>query len=119
MIGKIAVFLFCVTCIQAASLRLENNSAYPLRAVIQGADGSILSELSLEPQENKTWNDSNNLAVKKKSPSKSVTPFTVHWYCKGGESFSISDHVSTGAFVRAKDGVGAKVCTETKKEGES
>ncbi|MBS0628020.1 MAG: hypothetical protein JSS09_07405 [Verrucomicrobia bacterium] len=119
MIGKIAAFLLCIGCIQAASLRLENNSAYPLRAVIQGADGSVLSELSFEPQENKNWSDSNSLAIKKKSPSKSVTPFTVHWYCKGGESFSISDHVSTGAFVRAKDGVGANVCSDTKKDGES
>jgi len=116
MIKKMIGFLFCVSFLQAASLRLENDSAYPLKVIIQGADGSILSELLLESQETKNWNDTNTFAIKKKAPAKSITPLIVHWYNKEGESFSISDKVSTGSLVRARDGVGSKSCSSPKKD---
>lgn len=116
MIKKMVVFLFCVSFLQAASLRLENDSAYPLRVTVQGADGSVLSEVFLESQETKNWNDNDIFAIKKKAPVRSVTPLIVHWYCKEGETFSISDKVSTGSLVRARDGVGGKSCSPPKKD---
>ncbi|MES2199689.1 MAG: hypothetical protein V4489_05940 [Chlamydiota bacterium] len=116
MIKKIVVFLFCATFLQAASLRLENDSVYPLRVTIQGADGTPLGELFLEPQETKNWSDVNTFAVRKKAPARSITPLIVHWYCKEGETFSISDKVSTGAFIRARDGAGSKSCSSSKKD---
>jgi hypothetical protein len=116
MIKKLMVFLFCVSFLQATSLRLENDSTYPLKATIQGADGSLLGEVFLESQESKNWSDTKMTAVKKKASVKSVTPLQVQWNCKAGESFSISDKVSTGALVRARDGIGPKSCPTSKKD---
>lgn len=118
MIKKVVVFLFCVSFLQATSLRLENDSAYPLKVMIQGADGSVLGELFLESQEIKNWSDTNTFAVKKKAPARSITPLIVHWSCKEGDTFSISDKVSTGALVRARDGVGSKSCSAKKDKPE-
>lgn len=116
MKGKIAAFLLLASLVHSATVRLENDTAYPLKAVVQGADGSTLCDVLLNPQETKTWSDSGDFSAKKKPPSKSVTPFTVHWYCKSGESFSISDHISTGSLVRAMDGIGSKTYPSKKEE---
>ncbi len=115
MIRKMSVFLLTACCLQATAIRLENNSIYPLKAVVQGADGSVLTEVFLEAKETKNWSDSPGFTVKK-APAKSLTPLTVHWYCKNGKSFSVSDHVSTGALVRSRDGSGNKSCSQDTKE---
>lgn len=106
--------------INAASVRLENDSNVRLRAVIRGADGSTLGDVVLEPntypRSNYTWTDSTSQPGNNSSRSK--TPFTVIWYCMNGSDFSISDNVSTGSFIRALQGSGKKNCTPTPKNEE-
>jgi hypothetical protein len=101
-------------------VRLENDSNVRLRAVIRGADGSILGNVTLEPntypRSNYTWNDSSGQVGNNSSRSK--TPLTVIWYCMNGTDFSISDNVSTGSFVRALQGSGKKNCTPNPKNEE-
>lgn len=111
--GKLIFFFLCfLNFLQANSLRLQNESQCALKAVIQGADGSLLSELIVDPQKTITWNDQAG-----KAPSKSQTPYQVTWYCLDGESFCISEQVSTGSFVKTGYGVGKKSCHQNKKEG--
>ena len=126
--------------LEAASLRLQNETNYPLRAMILGADGSLLGDVSLSPQEMVTWNDSVGAregAMKKspagfqrkgqsdseidkgniplQGPSKSITPLTVHWICADGENFCVSEHLTSGSLARTSQCVGPKVC-KSKKE---
>jgi len=116
MLRITSIFLLCVSCLQAGSLRLENNTSFPLKAVVQGADGSVLGEVSVAPAKVGSWTDFNDMAIKGKAPARSVTPFTVHWYCSAGDTFSISEQISTGALVRATDGSGKKSCGTDKKD---
>jgi hypothetical protein len=111
-VKKFLLFFLCYAAfVQAGSLRLQNESVCPLKAIIQGADGTVLSEMLVGPQEIVSWNDS-----KGKSPSKSQTPYQVYWYCLDGESFCVCEHVSTGSFVKTGYGVGRKSCNSSKKE---
>lgn len=136
-------FLFCcigMFFLEATSLRLHNETNYSLRATVLGADGSLLADLSLSPQEMVTWNDSmgsregamknspagfqrksqsdskiDKEGVPLQGPSRSITPMTVHWYCNDGENFCVSEHLTSGSLARTSQCVGQKVC-KVKKE---
>ena len=109
---------FCLFFIQveAASVRLYNDTSYSLKAIIRGADGSQLGEAVLSPQTYYNWSDAPSKAPKeqpKANPSKSNTsrtPYTVIWYCMDGSDFSMADNVATGAFTTALHGSGKKTC---------
>lgn len=120
MLRAIIGFLLVSPMLQAASIRLQNDSICPLKAVIHGADGTVLNEVVVKPQGSTTWSDSTNPLQKnnspKQGPTRSRTPFIVSWYCLDGEIFCISDNVSTGALVRTGNGVGKKSCSSSKQE---
>ena len=120
MLRAMLGFLFAISALDAASIRLQNDSICPLKAVIHGADGTLLNEVIVKPQGSSTWADSTNPLQKKNSPkqgpTKSRTPFVVSWYCLDGEVFCISDNVSSGALVTTGSGVGKKSCSSAKKE---
>ena len=50
-----ACFLLVTSFTEAESVRLFNNSAYDLRAVVRGADGSFLGEMLIRSQNSTTW----------------------------------------------------------------
>lgn len=114
---KTAFLLLLTSLAWGASLRLENDASCPLKAVIQAADGTFLGEVIVNPQNVKIWDDSFGIPKNANNPSKSLTPFTVQWYCSEGDNFSTSDNVSTGALVRARGGLGSKMCAPKKEEG--
>ena len=122
-----SVFLGFITFIelQAASVRLLNDSSYTLKAVIKGADGSFLGEALLAPQEYSNWNDTpprmNKTQPKlgSKNVDISQTPFTVIWYCMDGSDFSISDNIATGSYIKALHGSGKKTCGQGVKQKDS
>jgi hypothetical protein len=100
----------------SSSLRLENDAHYPLKATIQAANGCLMGELIVSPQEVRIWDDSQGIPKHVQNPGKSITPLTVNWYCMEGTLFSTSDNVCTGALVKAKGGVGNKTCDPKKEE---
>ena len=120
MLRVVIGFLLISPALHAASIRLQNDSICPLKAVIHGADGTLLNEVVVKPQGSTTWSDSTNPLNKNNSPKqgpvKSRTPFVVSWYCLDGEIFCVSDNVSSGALVTTGSGVGKKSCTSPKKE---
>ncbi len=113
------LLLFAVSYIEAVSIRLHNEASCPLKAVIYGADGVVLSEVIVDAQGSSIWSDSVNPLQKGNLPSqgsiRSRTPFTVHWECLDGKTFCILEDVSTGALVTTGQGTGKKACASPHK----
>ncbi len=107
-------FLLGIASLQAVSIRLHNEANCPLKAIIYGADGVILSEVVVDAQGSSLWSDTVNPLQKGNLPAqgstRSRTPFTVHWECLDGKNFCILEDVSTGAFVSTAQGTGKKTC---------
>jgi len=114
----IAMFLGLVcTQVDAGTVRLYNDSAFKLRAVIRGADGTYLGEVVITPQSSNTWTDSlqhygheEEGNASQRNSARSKTPYTVIWYCMDGSDFSFSDNVGTGAMTQAQQGSGKRSC---------
>ena len=110
-------FLMGTCFLQATSLRLQNETHHSLQATVRGADGSILGEVMVEPQETVVWSDEAT-ARSFRPPSKSMSPFSVYWSCADGETYCISDHATAGALIKTSQCVGKKACNPPKKESE-
>jgi hypothetical protein len=92
-----------------AYLQLYNDSSTYLFVRIFGADGTLLSETSLAPQATNIYSDQYSSPTT--NPSKSQTPYTVHWYCQdSGVDYSICTDVSDGALVSASSCPGSRQC---------
>ena len=101
-----------ITCL-AAYLQLLNDSTTYLYVRVFGADGSLLTETSLAPQGTNVYSD--QYMPPGNNPSKSQTPYIVHWYCQGnGVDYSICTGVSDGALVTAESCSGARQCPQKK-----
>ena len=78
-----------------------------------GADGSLLTETSLAPQGTNIYSD--EYAPAGSNPTRSLTPYVVHWYCQdGGVDYSVCTDVSDGALVTAQSCSGARQCPQKK-----
>jgi hypothetical protein len=115
---QILLFFFCCLALcsasYATSIRLQNDSSMPLRAVIRGSDGSFLGDILVQPQADIKWTDTYNPLAHgnnpPQGPNRSQTPLTVIWYCMNGNNYGANDNVSTGALVKASQSVGNKYC---------
>jgi hypothetical protein len=110
--------------LNANSVMLYNNSAYDLRAVIRGSDGSFLGEVIVPSQKEITWTDSYGqygmYGGSSSNPNKnyqSRTPYTVLWYCQDGTDYGVCDNVATGGLVIAQNCPGTRQCKPSKKGG--
>lgn len=119
VVGLIALpyFLF------AGTVRLVNNSPYDLRAVIRGSDGSFLGEMVVKSQRESVWTDTygqygtfGGSNATQNNNNRSITPYTVLWYCLDGADYAVCDTVSTGALVMSQGCMGARMCKPQKKE---
>ena len=79
-------FLLATFSLEAASLQLQNETHYTLRAVVLGADGSHLGETQVLPQKTIRWYSSKQ-DTPAQGPSKSITPMTIQWFCEDDEVF--------------------------------
>lgn len=100
--------------LHAGTVRLVNDSAFKLRAVIRGADGTYLGEVIVNPQQTMSWNDYwGGVGYY----NQSRTPYTVTWYCLDGGDFAVCTDVPTGATVPAMTCEGTMSCKAKKKQG--
>ena len=118
-----AVFLLFPLFLCAGSVRLINNSPYPLRAVVRGNDGTFLSEMVIQSQKEMVWTDTYGQFGNNGGANESVnqnyrskTPYTILWYCLAGDSYGVCDIVATGAVVMAQGCIGNRMCSPQKKE---
>lgn len=88
-----------------ATVRIINDSPFPLSATILSATGEVFGRYSIQPQQQVGWQNS-NVNVNKTSQS----PFTVIFYCSTGEVWGTVSGVSTGAMVQASTASGPRFC---------
>ena len=103
----LGILLFLSTCfsLEAVSLRLQNETHYPLTAVILGADGSLLGEVEVKAQQIISWlNTYSRDGGPAQGPVKSITPMNVRWLYGDGEVFCISEQATNGSLVRTSQG---------------
>jgi hypothetical protein len=110
--------LFAFAGSNNGSLMLHNDTTYILTAVIQASDGSFLGQVSLQPgqQRNFTTNLNNSGFVRPGTPNISLTPYRVIFQCPSKETYSSSNAVSPGSYVKASLCEGVHYCTPKEKE---
>ena len=107
---------FIITSLFGSSIRIINDSPFPLNAEIIGSDGSHKGRVSIDSQKQVTWQD--------QSSGDSVwsqTPYTVILTCTcksedGENQFGILSGVQQGATVTALSATGKRYCKPSKKE---
>lgn len=106
-------FLMVASQVWAGAVRLVNDTAYKLRAVIRAADGTYLGEVIVNPQQTMQWNDYwGGIGYY----NQSQTPYTVVWFCVDGGDFSICNSVASGATITAFSCDGTRSCRPQKKQ---
>ncbi len=108
-------FLAVAFSLEAASLQLQNETHYTLRAVVLGADGSHLGEATILPQKTIRWYSSNQ-DTPAQGPSRSITPMTIQWFCEDDEVFCVSEGAQSGSLIRTSLCDGKKVCKPKKQD---
>lgn len=103
---------FLTATLFAGTVRLTNDTAFKLRAVVRGSDGSYLGGMVVESQQTLAWNDYGSGV---ESYNQSRTPYIVTWYCMDGGNYSVCANVSTGATVTANSCDGPRYCKPPKK----
>lgn len=92
-------------CCFAATVRIINDSPFPLSATILSATGEVFGRYKIQPQQQVAWQNS-NVNVDETSQS----PFTVIFYCSTGEVWGTVSGVATGAMVQASTASGPRFC---------
>jgi hypothetical protein len=120
--GIIAV-LCSTSALFAATVRLYNDSPFPLRATIRGADGTYLGEMILNSFHGSAWTDTYGFGgnygmgnITGKQSTSSQTPYNVTWHCLDGGNFSYSYAVPDAGTCNALGGDGPKTCKPSKQE---
>lgn len=118
----LTLLLFSPLLCFAGSVKLVNNTAYRLRAVIRGNDGTFLGDLTLNSQQTTTWTDEYGMGGRDYLGGnyigqfyRSQTPYTISWYCMDGGDYALCDGIPTGGTVAALSCNGARICKPSKK----
>lgn len=99
------LLFFSVSFLPAASVRMINDSPFPLSATVLSASGTVMGRQSLQPQEQALWQNSDVDVT-----GISQSPFTVIFYCTTGEVFGTISQVQTSAMVTASASSGPHFC---------
>ncbi len=116
IVTQVVLFMLLCSAAWAGTVRLVNDTAYPLRAVIRAADGTELGKLDVPAQQTMSWNSYWGGVGNIQYNDVSQTPYTVLWFCPEGDPFSACTGVSTGSTVTASSCDGTKSCKERQKK---
>ncbi len=93
----------------ADSVKLLNDSAYTLKAIIYDANGTLLGEFILNPRDASEWsNDFQNFGTG--GVPEPQLPYTVNWSCMSGGAYGFCNNVAGGSLVTAQGCGGAQQC---------
>jgi len=89
--------------------------------VIRGDDGTYLGEMVILPEHFNTWSDDypsfgpggQNY---QENPNRTLTPYTVQWYCLDGGVYGISTNIPTGGAALAEASEGPRICQPPKNQ---
>lgn len=104
--------IFFIFNIFADSVTLFNDSPFNIIAIVQSANGKVLGQLNLKPNEQSVWStdyDVTQLDIDYEG-SASYTPYTVIWRCSYEGFYSVCTNVASGASVTANTCQGPKYC---------
>ncbi len=120
----VGMFFFCQAGFSA--VYLYNNTPYILKAKVVAANGVVMGEKLLQPEETKYLEDQLGSAnpTGTGDPSSfqnykdSLTPYEVFWYCTDGEQnlYAMCNTVSAGATVIAASCAGPCYCHPPKED---
>lgn len=102
---------FFLSSLQSASVKILNDSPYPLSVLILSNQGKVLGRQAVDVQQQILWQDS-NLASKERS----LLPFTVLFHCPDGSVYGSVDNVSTAGMVMASTAHGNRFCNPVKND---
>lgn len=110
MLKKSTIFFFIIASfclsIHAATVRVINDSPFPLGVTILSATGVVMGRETLAPTQQWGWqNESVNV------DKNSQTPFTVVFYCQNGSVYGTVMGVEAGGMVQATTANGSRYCT--------
>jgi hypothetical protein len=91
------LFLIVGAFLNATTIYLVNDSEYQLRAVIRGPEGAILGELVVASKQKTAWSNNYGREGQVWQPDYLHTPYSVTWYCMGGDEFSTCGAISQGS----------------------
>jgi hypothetical protein len=118
--SRLLVFLACCSTAFAGTVRLVNDTAFKLRAVVRAADGTEIGAVDVSPQQTMSWNNYWGGVGNIQYYDASQTPYTIIWFCnlEGGDPspFSICSGVSSGSTVVAGQCDGTRACQPPKKK---
>lgn len=104
-------FALMQTVCWANSVNLLNNTPYTLQATIYDANGTLLGQFTLNPQDAALWSDDyENFG--NESQYASQLPYTVNWYCTNGGVYGTCQNVAAGATVTAQSCGGTQECPQ-------
>lgn len=104
---------FLILPLFGETIRLVNDSTFPLEVAIFGFDGTELEVLDMPAQDTLIW----ELGYWgfSPNPTKTTTPYQVVFYCESGEMFGAWYQVPSGALVNAQGSPsGSKGCKVNK-----
>ncbi|QVL57815.1 MAG: hypothetical protein KFB93_01690 [Simkaniaceae bacterium] len=106
-----ALALTAISTLFGGSVRIFNDSPYLLKAEVIASDGGSKGKMSINPQQQITWQDSSS-----GTNVWSQTPYTVIFTCKDGKQFGVLSGVQQGATVTALSSSGDRYCQPDKKK---
>ena len=117
-IVAVLMFILAVSAGYANSVSLVNDSPYTLKATIYDANGQMLGEFVLNPNDATLWSDDyQNWGTE--SSDASQIPYSVNWTCMGGRAYGNCQNVAAGSVVTAQSCGGAQECPQQQQQLES
>jgi hypothetical protein len=112
------LILFLANFVFGESIKLYNDSPFQLTAIVEAANGNVLTQKVMAPNEQSVW-DTSQISTQLKinyQSSTSYTPFTVIWQCDYQGYYSVCTNVSPGSIVAATTCPGPHYCQPKPKQ---
>ena len=113
--GFLVLCVLITVPLLGGTVRIMNDSPFLLHAEVISADGQSKGKLSLNPQQQLTWQDASSSGTNVWSQ----TPYTVIFTCKDGKQFGVSSGIQQGGLVMALSSSGDRYCQPEKKKDNS
>ncbi|PCI94352.1 hypothetical protein COB11_03920 [Candidatus Aerophobetes bacterium] len=97
--------------LESASVKILNDTPFPLSALIMSQNGKILGRQAVDTQKQMVWQNSNL-----QSQNSSQAPFTVIFHCADGSVYGTVTGVSSAGMVMASTAHGNRFCKPVKKK---
>jgi hypothetical protein len=110
------IFILIFKMSWADSITLMNNSTYTLQATIYDANGKLLGQFVLNPNNATLWSSNYDENWGAEDQYIGQTPYTVSWACMNGSFYGTCNNVAAGSVVTAQSCGGAQECEQQQEQ---